>query len=306
METLYITHPSCPLHEMGDWHPECPARLTAIHEQLVAEGLLDHLTRVQAIPATREQVLRIHTAEYVDYLVAHQPKTGYFPLDPDTSMNPHSLDAAWAAAGAGVTAVDAIMRGRAGAAFCAVRPPGHHACRSHAMGFCFFNNVAVAVAHGLQTHGLRRVAIIDFDVHHGNGTEEAFAGNPQVLMCSFYQHPFYPGRSGPAADNMVNVPVSAHTQGAEIRRIVTDVWLPRLAQFAPEFIFVSAGFDAHRDDDLAQLDLLEDDYDWLTRQVVAQADASAQGRTVSLLEGGYNLNALGRSAAAHVRALARL
>jgi acetoin utilization deacetylase AcuC-like enzyme len=306
METLYVTHPLCRLHEMGEWHPECPARLDAINDQLIAGGLLDFLSEVRAVPATREQVLRVHSPGYLDYLQSHSPRNGYFAIDPDTSMNPHSLAAAWAAAGAGITAADAIMAGRAGTAFCAVRPPGHHACRDQAMGFCFFNNVAVAVAHCLHVHNLERVAIIDFDVHHGNGTEAAFAGDPRVLMCSFYQHPLFPGTRGSGADNMVNVPVDAYSRGPEIRQVVSDIWLPRLQAFKPEFIFISAGFDAHRDDDLAQLGLVESDYDWITRQVVAQADASAQGRIVSLLEGGYDLGALGRSAAAHIRALAKL
>lgn len=306
METLYVTHPLCRLHEMGEWHPECPARLDAINDQLIASGLLNYLVETQAVPATPEQVLRVHTPEHVEYLRSHSPQAGYFTIDPDTSMNPYSLAAAWAAAGAGVTAVDAIMAGRANTAFCAVRPPGHHACRDQAMGFCFFNNVAVAVAHCLHAHGLRRVVIIDFDVHHGNGTEAIFAGDDRVLMCGFYQHPLFPGTSESGADNMLNVPVKAYARGAEIRQIVHDVWLPRLEAFEPEFIFISAGFDAHRDDDLAQLGLVESDYDWITRQVVAQADASAQGRIVSLLEGGYALGALGRSAAAHVRALAKL
>lgn len=306
METLYVTHPLCRLHEMGEWHPECPARLDAINDQLIAGGLLGLLTEVQAVPATREQVLRVHSLEYLEYLQAHRPGSGYFAIDPDTSMNPSSLDAAWAAAGAGVTAVDAIMRGAAKTAFCAVRPPGHHACRDLAMGFCIFSNVAIAAAHCMDVYGLSRVAVVDFDVHHGNGTEAAFTGDPRVLMCSFYQHPLFPGSAGPVTDNMLNIPVNAYAGGLEIRQIVSDIWLPRLAEFAPEFIFISAGFDAHRDDDLAQLGLLEPDYDWITRQIVAQADASAQGRIVSMLEGGYDLGALGRSAAVHVRALAKL
>jgi len=307
METLYITHPLCHLHEMGDWHPECPQRLDAINDQLIASGLLGLLEEKQAMPATEQDVLRIHSPGYLRYLRTHAPADGYFVIDPDTSMNPRTLEAAWAAAGSGLTAVDAIMAGGAETAFCSVRPPGHHACRDQAMGFCFFNNLAVSVAYALEAYGLRRVAIVDFDVHHGNGTEAAFGGDRRVLMCSFFQHPLFPDTPPDHAwTNMVNVPVPAYTGGAELRRIVSDVWLPRLQAFEPEFIFVSAGFDAHRDDDMGQLGMVEADYDWITRQIVAQAQASAHGRIVSFLEGGYNLGALGRSAAAHIKALAKL
>jgi acetoin utilization deacetylase AcuC-like enzyme len=292
---------------MGDWHPECPQRLEAINDQLIASGLLGFLHDMPAVPATLEQVLRVHDARYVDWLAAHAPQSGYFFIDPDTGMNAHTMAAAWAAAGAGVTAVDAIMAGRAATAFCAVRPPGHHAGRDNAMGFCFFNNLAVAVARALAKYGLKRIAIVDFDVHHGNGTEACFRGEDRVLMCSFFQHPFFPGVAADTrAPNMVNVPVAAYTHGAGLRQIVSDAWLPRLARFEPEFIFVSAGFDAHRDDDMGQLGMVEADYDWITRQIVAQADATARGRVVSFLEGGYELGALGRSAAAHIRALAKL
>jgi acetoin utilization deacetylase AcuC-like enzyme len=307
METLYLTHPSCRLHEMGEWHPECPQRLDAISDQLLASGIMPYLDARQAEAAPREAVLRAHSAAYVDALAAMVPAEGYRALDPDTLMNAHSYQAALHAAGAGIQAVDAVMAGTAPTAFCAVRPPGHHACRDKAMGFCLFNNVAVAAHHAMARHGLERVAIVDFDVHHGNGTEDIFAGDPRVLMCSIFQHPFYPycGADAPAG-NMVNVPVPAYSGGPVVRDIVTRQWLPRLHAHRPQLILVSAGFDAHREDDLGQLRLVEADYAWITGQLMQVADRHADGRVVSMLEGGYDLSALGRSAVAHIRELARL
>ncbi|MVW72323.1 histone deacetylase family protein [Bordetella sp. 15P40C-2] len=307
METMYLTHPSCKLHEMGSWHPECPQRLDAITDQLLANGLMPFLTEQDAPPATREAILRVHGAKYLDSLYAQSPQEGYAQIDPDTLMSPHTMEAALHAAGSGIAAVDAIMQGQAANAFCAVRPPGHHARPNQAMGFCFLNNIAIAARHALEVHGLSRVAIIDFDVHHGNGTEDAFAGDERVLMCSFFQHPFYPnsGTTDPAV-NMVNVPVPAYTGGDVVRALVNDVWLPRLHAHAPEFIFISAGFDAHREDDMAQMGLVEADYRWMTEQVMEIADRYAQGRIVSTLEGGYDLSALGRSVVAHLRALTKL
>jgi len=255
-----------------------------------------------------EQILRlVHGQGYMDELAAMAPSVGYRGIDPDTSMNPHTLEAARFAAGALVQAVDAVMAGQSQTAFCAVRPPGHHASAARAMGFCFFNNIAVAAAHALHAHGLKRVAIIDFDVHHGNGTEAIFAGDERVLMCGFFQHPLFPdcGVDQPAA-NMVNVPVPAYTKGDAIKTLVAEHWLPRLQDHAPEMVFVSAGFDGHREDDMAQLGLVEKDYVWLTEQIMAVADRHAQGRIVSALEGGYNLSALARSVVAHVRTLAKL
>lgn len=308
METLYLTHPSCRLHEMGSWHPESPERLDAIADQLLASGLAQYLReKHDGGVATREQIERVHSKEYVDQLLASSPKDGYFELDPDTSLNPHTIDAALHAAGAGVRAVDEVMQGKAQTVFCSVRPPGHHAEPAQAMGFCFFNNVAIAAAHAMAVYGLKRVAIIDFDVHHGNGTEAIFAGDERVLMCSFFQHPLFPnsGFAHPAT-NMVNVPVPAYTKGSAVREIVLERWLPRLEAHRPEMIFVSAGFDAHREDDIGQLGLVEADYAWITSKIVEIADRYAQGRVVSILEGGYNLSALGRSAVAHIRALAKL
>ncbi|GAA5234598.1 histone deacetylase family protein [Verticiella sediminum] len=301
---MYITHGDCRLHEMGSWHPESPARLDAISDHLLATGLLANCIEREATPASREAIARVHPPAYQDWLAARAPAEGYAPIDPDTLMNPHTLRAAHLAAGAAVDAVDAVLGGAAETAFCAVRPPGHHAEPSQAMGFCFFGNVAIAARHALEAHGLERVAVIDFDVHHGNGTETALSGDARVLMCSFFQHPFYPfsGTRQPAP-NMVNLPVSAYADGAVIRPLVEQVWLPRLKAHRPQLILFSAGFDGHRDDDMGQLGLLEADYAWITEQVMAVAREHARGRAVSCLEGGYELQSLARSVAAHLRAL---
>ncbi|MFA7667842.1 MAG: histone deacetylase family protein [Burkholderiaceae bacterium] len=308
METLYITSPACRRHEMGSWHPECPERLDAINDQLLSAGILPFLDAMDnSRLATDAEILRVHTAAHLAHLKSLSPASGYAEIDGDTSMNTHTLAAAFEAAGAGIAAVDAVMHGEAVSAFCNVRPPGHHAESGRAMGFCFFNNVAVAAAHALEHHGLSRVAIIDFDVHHGNGTEDIYFDDPRVMMCSFYQHPFYPDRRrNETRDNMVNVPVDAYTTGFDLRQVVSDIWLPRLHDFAPEMLFVSAGFDAHREDEMGQLGMVESDYAWITDQLVTVASRSAQGRIVSMLEGGYNLSALGRSAVAHIRSLSKL
>jgi acetoin utilization deacetylase AcuC-like enzyme len=235
------------------------------------------------------------------------PQSGTVHLDPDTAMNAHSLNAALRAAGAGVLAVDLVFQKKNSAAFCAVRPPGHHACRARPMGFCIFNNVAVAARHAMQAHGIERVAIIDFDVHHGNGTEEIFEGDPSVLMASTFQHPFYPysGTEMPAS-NMVNVPLAAGAGSKQFQAAVTQHWIPALDEFRPELVVFSAGFDAHVEDDMAMLQLKDADYRWVTEQVKAVADRHAKGRIVSMLEGGYALSALGRSVVQHLRVLAGL
>jgi acetoin utilization deacetylase AcuC-like enzyme len=308
MTTAYITHADCLRHEMGAGHPENPERLNAINEHMRASGLLAQLRCLEAPLAAEAELKRVHRPAYVDLIFAHAPSEGYLQLDPDTTMNPHTLLAARRAAGAGVLAVDEIMAGRVVNAFCAVRPCGHHATQSRPMGFCIFNNVAVAAAHALHAHALPRVAIIDFDVHHGNGTEDVFSGpewQAKLLMTSFFQHPFYPnsGVDNPAP-NMINVPLAAGSDGARARKVVEEHWLPALERFAPNMLFVSAGFDAHREDLLGGLGLVEEDYEWLTRELMAVAARHAEGRIVSMLEGGYNLTALGRSAVAHVRTLA--
>lgn len=290
---------------MGSWHPECPERLDAISDHLLATGILPLLREQEAPLARLEDIYAVHDEQYVSHLMAQVPEYGYQPIDQDTLMNPHTMQAALRAAGAAVAAVEAVLSGATGTAFCAVRPPGHHAEPARAMGFCFFNNVAIAARYALNHGGLQRVAVIDFDVHHGNGTESALAGDERLLMCGFFQHPFYPF-SGykPAAANMVNLPVSAYSDGEVVRALVEQHWLPALHAHRPELILISAGFDAHRDDEMGQLRLLEADYTWLTEQLMTVADEHAQGRVVSCLEGGYDLGALGRSVAAHLRVLA--
>lgn len=307
MNTAFITHSDCQLHDMGAMHPECPQRLPAVQDQLIAAGLDGHLAHVEAPLASRAHLERVHDAFYIDRVEELAPRSGIVHLDPDTAMCPATLKAARRAAGAGVLATDMVIAGEVANAYCNVRPPGHHAERARAMGFCIFNSVAVAAAHALEHHGLQRVAIVDFDVHHGNGTEEIFRDDERVLMVSTFQHPFYPysgieGRS----ERMVNIPLAAYSGGVEFRAAVEQHWLPALNAFKPEMLFLSAGFDAHRDDDLAMLKLVEADYTWVTQQIKQVAERHAQGRIVSLLEGGYNLHALGRSAAAHLKVLSGL
>ena len=300
----YITHPTSRRHEMGRDHPESPARVTAIQDYLLAHGILDFMLPLAAPAATRRQVERAHSTLYVDELVANAPTTGYRRIDSDTRMNAHTLDAAWHAAGSAVLATELVAKGTLGSAFCNVRPAGHHATRDAAMGFCFFNNLAVGVRHALDALGLHRVALIDFDAHHGNGSQDIFAGDERVLMVSVFERGLYPFNTD-AADggNMCNVPLDPYTRGDALREAVLTRWLPALHAFAPEMIFVSAGFDAHCEDDMSHLLWVEADYAWLTRQIVAVAERHARGRIVSLLEGGYHPSALARSAGAHVRAL---
>jgi acetoin utilization deacetylase AcuC-like enzyme len=307
MPTAFITHADCLKHDMGAHHPECPQRLSAIEDQLIASGIEQHLARHDAPLATDEQIARVHPAEYLRAIRAAAPASGTVHLDPDTAMNPHSLDAALRAAGAAVLATDLVASGAADTAFCSVRPPGHHACRARPMGFCIFNNIAIAARHAVHVHGIERVAVVDFDVHHGNGTEEILSGDPHVLMASTFQHPFYPycGTEG-TADNMINVPLAAGADGQVFRKAVLERWLPALDGFRPQMLMISAGFDAHAEDDMAMLQFSDADYGWVTERLMEVAGRHAGGRVVSILEGGYALSALGRSVVQHVRALARL
>lgn len=301
---------------MGAGHPECPERLVAIHDHLLDTGLVNDLDARQAPLASAAELSLAHTPRYVAKVQAlaeglrrsaEEGRSDHAWLDPDTAMNAHTWNAALRATGAARAATDAVMAGELANAFCAVRPPGHHACHSEGMGFCFFNSVVVAARHALEHHGLRRVAIVDFDVHHGNGTENIIGGDQRILMLGFYQHPFYPqGGARSNASNLLNLPVPACTGGAAVRELVTQHWLPRLHAYQPEMVFISAGFDAHRDDELGQMGLLEDDYHWMTAQIRGVAEQYAQGRIVSCLEGGYHLGALARSVEAHIRALADL
>lgn len=307
MQTAYITHPLCLKHDMGSGHPECPARIHAIEDQLIASGLFAYLQQHEALEVTREQLLRVHDADYIDAIAAAAPQHGRVDLDGDTAMNPFSYPAALRAAGAAVLGVDLVMAGKVENAFCNIRPPGHHAERARAMGFCIFNNVAVGAAHALAAHGLSRVAIADFDVHHGNGTENIFHDNPHVMLCSTFQHPFYPyvGASS-GNDHMINVPLPAGTASEGFREAVTSRWLPALEKFKPQLLMISAGFDAHREDDMAMLGLVDADYKWVTEQLKLIAAKYCHKRIVSVLEGGYELHALGRSAMAHVKVLSGL
>ena len=305
--TAYITHPSCLLHQNFPGHPEDPGRLTAIEDHLHAARLYDFLIHLQAPPATREQLSRVHTEAYVDFIHAHAPTSGQVAIDADTTMNPDSLDAALHAAGAVVLGVDRVCTGKAQVAFCAVRPPGHHAGRTRAAGFCLFNNIAVGAAHAIAAHNLDRVAIIDFDVHHGDGTEDIFANDRRVLFCSTFLHPFYPYCGADTVnDHIINVPLQQGTSGARYREIFSERILPALEAFKPQLIFISAGFDSHREDDMGGLGLVEADYVWVTERLQEIAGRFSSGRIVSALEGGYHLSALGRSATAHIKALARL
>ena len=312
--TGYFTHRDCWKHEMGPGHPECPERLDAIEDRLLISGLDVALDRREApIAALTDIELahgRIHVASIrglSDGLKEEIEAGGptHVQVDPDTSLNVKTWDAALRAAGAALAATDAVLAGEMTTAFCAIRPPGHHACRDKAMGFCFFNNVAIAAKYALERHGLKRVAIVDFDVHHGNGTEDIVAGDERILMVSFYQHPFYPlDYIHSNASNLVNLPVPAYTKGTEVRELIESIWIPRLETFAPEMIFISAGFDAHREDDMGQMGRVEQDYAWITHRIKDVARRHAKGRIVSCLEGGYALSALGRSVEAHIRVLA--
>ncbi|MBK6008324.1 histone deacetylase family protein [Ramlibacter ginsenosidimutans] len=316
LKTGYFTHPDCRKHDMGRGHPECPQRLDAIEDRMLASGLLDVVDRREAPLASPEIVELAHDRMHVASIIGlaeelrQQEEAGGSSLvhiDPDTAMNRHTLNAVLRASGAAIAATDAVIAGELENAFCAVRPPGHHATRARAMGFCVFNSIAIAARYALERHGLQRVAVVDFDVHHGNGTEDILSGDERVLMVGIFQHPFYPYSGFDAhAANMVNLPVPAYTKGPAIRELIQKHWLPRLEEFRPEMIFVSAGFDAHREDDLGQLGLVEADYAWITRQLMDVASRHAKGRIVSSLEGGYNLDALGRSVEAHVRVLAQV
>jgi acetoin utilization deacetylase AcuC-like enzyme len=305
MSAALLTHPDCALHEMGQGHPESPERLRSVLAALEQSGLIQKLLVREAPAAERAQLERVHDPEHVDLVIRSAPARGYAFLDPDTSMNPRSLHAALHAAGAVVAATDMVMAGEVSGAFCAVRPPGHHATRGRPMGFCMFNNVAVGAAHALEAHGLERVCVLDFDVHHGNGTEDQFRDDPRVMLCSTFQHPYYPYSGADSGnDHIINVPLAAMTDGRGFRAAVERVWLPALEAYKPQMVFVSAGFDAHRDDPLAYLKLGDEDYRWITERLVEVADRHASGRVVSTLEGGYNVDALGRCVVEHVGVLA--
>ena len=304
MSTALVTHRDCVKHEISAGHPECPQRIDAINDQLMKQDIFDHLRHLDAPLASREALMLAHPEAYVDMIHAKAPASGSVQLDADTAMNPYSLNASLRAAGAGVLATDRVCNGEISNAFCLTRPPGHHAERAQAMGFCFFGNIAIAARHAVKSHGLERVAIVDFDVHHGNGTEDIVEGDPNILFCSSFQYPFYPGSYREnIADQRINVPLASGSNSADFRHAITQQWLPALEQYKPQMIFVSAGFDAHTEDPLANISLIDDDYIWITQQIMDIADRHADGRIVSMLEGGYALPALSRCATAHVRGL---
>lgn len=309
MTTAFYLPAPCLEHDMGAHHPESPDRLRAIAEQMRRSGLMDQVLACESSAAQVSDLQAAHAASYVDDVLDRMARAHaqscMDAVDPDTFISPGTWSAALHAAGAAIDATNAVIDGRANNAFCAVRPPGHHACHDKAMGFCFFNHVVVAARHALNVRGLQRVAIIDFDVHHGNGTEDIVAHDERILMCSFFQHPLYPySGEHPTGPQLVNVPVDPYTRGPAIRQLISSQWAPAIEAFAPQLIVVSAGFDAHREDTLGQLGLEEDDYAWITQQIVQWAQRHAQGRIVSCLEGGYHLSALARSVCAHVRVLA--
>ncbi|BEI34905.1 MULTISPECIES: histone deacetylase family protein [unclassified Polynucleobacter] len=306
MSTAYISHPDFMKHEMGRHHPECPERIAAIEDQLIQSRLDTHLKRIDPPLASDADITRVHSEDHLAFVKSKAPSSGYSMIDGDTIMNPATLTVSLRAAGAAIAAVDAVMQGEVNNAFCAIRPPGHHAEPHRSMGFCVFNNVAIAARYAIEKYDLERVAVIDFDVHHGNGTEAAFINDPHVLMCSFFQHPFYPYSGLDGGENMVNVPLPATTNGKIVRDMISKTWIPRLDEFKPQLIIISAGFDAHREDDLGQMGLVEDDYVWMTKQLMEVANRYCDGKIVSCLEGGYNLSALGRSVAAHLKTLAEI
>lgn len=303
MAIAYISHYDCQLHDMGHHHPEQPARLSAINDRLIATGLEMVLRQYDAPLVERALLEAVHDSSYIDEIEAAAPSEGISWVDGDTAMNKYSLDAARRAAGAVALGVDLVMDGTVKQAFCGVRPPGHHAEHHRAMGFCLFNNIAVGTYHALNKYALERVLVVDFDVHHGNGTEDIVTGDERVLFCSTFQHPFYPhsGYDSQAA-NVVDAPLKSGAGSKEFREAIETHWLPRIAAFEPQLIMISAGFDAHQADDMANLNLVDRDYHWITRRLCEQADKTAEGRIVSSLEGGYDLHALARSVEAHLKA----
>ena len=308
MTTLLYTHPACLDHDPGDYHPESPARLRAVLEALAAPEFAG-LGRRQAPEAALDDIARVHPRRFVERMLAAVPASGHVGIDADTILCPASGRAALHAAGAVVAAVDAVVAGEADNAFCAVRPPGHHAEPGRAMGFCLFNNVAIGALRAREVHGLARVAVIDFDVHHGNGTQARFYDDHTLFYASTHQFPLYPGTGTQdetgISGNIVNVPLPPRAGSREFRLGVSGEILPALNAFRPEMVLISAGFDAHKSDPLAQLLLDESDYAWVTEQLLEVARRHAAGRVVSTLEGGYDLGALARSTAAHLRALMR-
>ena len=305
-KTAFISHPDTLLHVMDGSHPESPARITAIKNAVLTSDLKRQLHFHDAPAASLAQLKRVHTSEYIDYIHNIAPKAGLVRLDGDTAMGPMSLSAALHASGAVILATDLVMSGKVDNAFCCVRPPGHHAGRANSAGFCIFNHVAVGMAHAMAQHKIKRVAIIDFDVHHGDGTEDIFKDNPNVMLCSTFQHPFYPHRGAETrSKNMINVPMKAGANGDDFKKVFETEFKPALEVFKPEIIFVSAGFDAHVNDPLVDLALVKEDYVWMTEFIKKIAEKYAKNRIISSLEGGYHLPSLAQSAWAHINTLSK-
>ena len=304
VSTAYISHPDCHDHDTGPDHPEGAIRLSVIEDKFIETGLWDFLKGVDAPEVTEAQLLRVHTAKHLENMQKMMPKQGFMRLDQDTVVSPGTMKAARRAAGAVVAAVDLLMSGSINNAFCGVRPPGHHAESARALGFCLFNNIAVGAAHAMEAHGLKKIAILDFDVHQGNGTEDIVIDDERVLYCSIFQHPFFPFTSPPEnSERVISIPLDATAKSEEFRAAVNDHWLPALKRFRPEMIFVSAGFDAHRDDEMSYVSLTDADFRWVAEQIVKMAGVSASGRIVSVLEGGYELGSLARCVETHMRVL---
>ncbi|MDO4683115.1 MAG: histone deacetylase family protein [Lautropia sp.] len=304
MDVAYISHGSSALHEMGDWHPEAPDRVRVVADRLFVCGLMDLMDGFDAPEATREQLARAHSERYLNYLERVAPTEGYFSVDADTMMNRHTLTAARHAAGAAVMAVELVLSGQYRRVFCNVRPPGHHATRNSSMGFCFYNNIVVGMYHALEAFGLKRVALFDFDVHHGNGSEDILAGDERTLMLSTFQPQIFPHHGEiPLGPNILSVPLPGYSNGKAMREAAIEQWGPALAAFQPEMIFISAGFDAHRDDDMGQLAWTTADYAWISHWLMRESVKLCGGKVVSMLEGGYSLQALPVSVEQHVREL---
>ena len=302
--TAFISHPDTLLHVMDGSHPESPARITAIKNTILASNLKQKLQFYDAPAASKAQLMRVHSKDYVDEVFNIAPKAGLVRLDGDTFMGPMSLTATLHATGAVILATDLVLNGTVDNAFCCIRPPGHHAGKSNSAGFCIFNHVAVGVAHAMSQYKMKRVAIIDFDVHHGDGTEDIFKNNPNVMLCSTFQHPFYPHRGAESrTKNMINLPLPAKANGDDFKKVFENEIQPALTAFKPEVIYISAGFDAHINDPLADLALATQDYAWITEFIKTIANNCCEGRIISSLEGGYHLSSLSESVLAHVNSL---
>lgn len=304
MPLTLFSHSSCNLHQAGEGHPERPARIFAINDQLIRSGMEYIVQQKDASEASKDDLYRVHSKLYIDELYAKAPSEGYIWLDPDTQMMPYTLKAALFAAGSGINAVDQVMSGDNQQAFCAIRPPGHHACRDQAMGFCIFNNIAIAAAYAMEKYGLQRVTIVDFDVHHGNGTEDIFRDDSRVQFCSSFQQGLYPSADDTIKkEHILNLPLPGGTKGEKYRQAVSEQWLYAIDKFEPQLILISAGFDSHAEDEMSQFMLKDDDYGWISKELKQLATRHCHGRIVSMLEGGYALSALGRSVVAHLKGI---